>query len=202
MKTFTTVRSEAEDAELAAMRTAYVVQRRLLGQAEPQVPAFTGTKGPELIKHRMNEVDRWYDPQFPSEKSARWIMIHHAENALRHLIHYCNNWQDENGIRRIGQHSARAQRVILSLRERIAPATEVARREFDPQETLKAAYDEMELKYLSAISASTCKTPITSKSKRALAANDEMLKTEKSLNLFRNDLEAWVSELKAANELH
>ena len=202
MKTFTKVRSEAEDAELTAMRTAYKVQRRLLGEAEPEVLGFTGTTADELIKFRVNQIDQWYDPQYPFEHPARLLMIHHTENALRDLTHYCKNWKNDVGIRRIGQYQKKAQSVIFSLRERITPATEAARREFDPHETLKTAYDEMELKCLSAINASTCKYPITSKSKRALAANEEMLHTGKILSLFQNKLEEWVKELKAANELH
>lgn len=135
------------------MKTASAVARVLEGQPRRCPPEFTGTSTQDLAKHRIEEIERNYDPEWPDTRDPVQLGSHHARDVARRAEGHARNWSwncQHGGWR--DQPSA-VRKMVLGFRDRVDPALHAAEREFDSEGQLRRHYEMLEAEAMRTIDA-------------------------------------------------
>lgn len=202
INSFRSLRTQVQNFELEASRISNKAARRLLNEEEPPDPYLEGHTTRAIIKFRIEQVRRCYNPLYYSNQPPRFLMLHHAEEALNDLDSYIQNWGWEPNNQKSGHYLRKAGRILIGLNERIFPAIEVAEAEFDPFKVLRQTYVTMQTKSLSKIDLTRNKVKCNSKKHRDSVRQTEISESKSILQDFRDELSTWVATLKHGNELY
>ena len=143
--------STAQIDELGQMKTASAVARVLKGQPRMRPPEFTGSSPQDLAKHRIEEIERNYEPEWPDMRDPVQLGNHHARDVARRAEGHTRDWSwncQHGGWR--DQPSA-VRTMVMGLRDRVDAALHAAKREFDPEGQLRKHYEMLEAEALARI---------------------------------------------------